>query len=186
MGVSKLFRDIWNFMRRPFEDCTSCTDVLDPYYYSKTSPGVRRDPPKFDRACWENDLKYDFSLSRPPPSFQSPSDRRGYTLSGSSSFSDPLSYSEDEDRIEFLFYGGSEVLTPLSSERLVSGYRTDLISKPTKTTSQPQINHEIPCFFSPRDTPLRSPLTAPIYSPHLFKITEQRRNSKHRNWLHHR
>ncbi|KAG6960624.1 hypothetical protein JG688_00009507 [Phytophthora aleatoria] len=37
----------------------------------------------------------------------------------------------------------------------------------------PSQSHEMPCFFSPRDTPLKSPILAPIYSSHLFQIREQ-------------
>ncbi|KAK1943400.1 hypothetical protein P3T76_004796 [Phytophthora citrophthora] len=110
MGVSDFFQDVWDFMCRPFEDCKSCTevldDVLDPYYYSKTSPGVRRVPPTFDRARWDNDLKYDFSLSRPPPS-QSPANSRVvFTLSRSRSHSASRSFEEEDQQIQFLFYSG--------------------------------------------------------------------------------
>ncbi|ETN15071.1 hypothetical protein PPTG_07275 [Phytophthora nicotianae INRA-310] len=171
---------MWDFLRRPFEDCKSYCDVLDPYYYSKTSPGVRRNPPKFDRACWENDLKYDFSLSRPPPSFQSSSSgRMQFTLSRSRSQSRSASVlheEEEEQQVQFLFYGGSDISTPVSVGKLCSsGYRSDVICTPMRLVSQPpRISHEIPCFFSPRDTPMMSPMSAPIYSPHLFQINEQR------------
>ncbi|KAL3663308.1 hypothetical protein V7S43_011717 [Phytophthora oleae] len=189
MGVSDFFQDVWDFMCRPFEDCKSCTevldDVLDPYYYSKTSPGVRRIPPKFDRACWDNDLKYDFSLSRPPPSSHSPANSRVVvTLSRSRSLSASRSYEEEDQQIQFLFYSGSDISTPMLTERLCSsGYRSDAISRQLQPISEPpRLSREIPCFFSPRNTPLMSPMSAPIYSPHLFKISEQRGRNQSRHY----
>ncbi|KAG1710022.1 hypothetical protein DVH05_017031 [Phytophthora capsici] len=184
MGVSDFFQDVWDFVCRPFEDCKSCSEVLDnvldPYYYGKTSPGVRRTPPTFDRTRWDNDLKYDFSLSRPPPS-QSPANSRVvFPLSRSRSLSASRSLEEDE-QIQFLFYSGSDIST---SDRLCSsGYRSDAISRPLQPiTEPPRLSHEIPCFFSPRDAPLMAPMSAPIYSPHLFMISEQRGRSPSRHY----
>lgn len=202
MGLSEFFHSVWDFVRRPFEECTSCCDVLDPDYYRKTSPGVRRTPQMFDR--WENDVKYDFTRSRPPSSLPPSSSShvrltQRSTSSGSGSRSgSPLNYSysyyeeeEGERQVQFLFYGGSDPPTPTSAGGLyLNGYRSDMISnyvQPVEPMSpasieSPRINHEMPCFFSPRDMP-QSPMSAPIYSPHLFKITEQRtrRNSGYYN-----
>ncbi|EGZ24497.1 hypothetical protein PHYSODRAFT_554653 [Phytophthora sojae] len=213
MGLSEFFRDLWDLVRSPFEDCTSCCDVLDPDYYRKTSPGVRRTPQMFNR--WDHDVKFDVGSNPPsrlPPSFSfSPvissshagRTQRSFTspasLSGSSPSSgsgsasrsqSPSSYSyeeEDERQVQFLFYGGSDPPTPTGGGAYPSGYRSDMISKyiqPTEPISpasiaSPRISHEMPCFFSPRTTPT-SPMSAPIYSPHLFKITEQRtRNAEY-------
>ncbi|KAG1703973.1 hypothetical protein DVH05_006979 [Phytophthora capsici] len=197
MGVSGFFRYIWDLVRQPFEDCTSCCDVLDPDYYRKTSPGVRRSPQMFNR--WEYDVKMELTPSNPPtrPPFQSsnvdktPESRevQSKTLSSSgsrsgSSANSPLNYSyeeEDERQVQFLFYGGSDPPTPNSVGGLhQNGYRSDMISNyvepmsPAASIESPRISHEMPCFFSPRNTPIQSPMSAPIYSPHLFKIAEQR------------
>eukprot|EP00644_Phytophthora_capsici_P010825 jgi/Phyca11/104436/e_gw1.9.575.1 len=168
MGVSGFFRYIWDLVRQPFEDCTSCCDVLDPDYYRKTSPGVRRSPQMFNR--WEYDV-------------QSKTLSSSGSRSGSSANS-PLNYSyeeEDERQVQFLFYGGSDPPTPNSVGGLhQNGYRSDMISNyvepmsPAASIESPRISHEMPCFFSPRNTPIQSPMSAPIYSPHLFKIAEQR------------
>ncbi|KAG6619918.1 uncharacterized protein IUM83_05693 [Phytophthora cinnamomi] len=208
MGLGEFFRNVWDFVCSSFEDCTSCCDVLDPDYYRKTSPGVRRTPQMFNR--WDNDVKYDFGGHPPsrapsslPPvssspvgrtlrSFTSPSSMSGSAGSSSGSASrsqSPSSYSyeeEDERQVQFLFYGGSDPPTPTGGT-YPSGYRSDMISKyvqPVEPASpafiaSPRINHEMPCFFSPRTTPT-SPMSAPIYSPHLFRITEQRtRNTEY-------
>ncbi|EEY57463.1 uncharacterized protein PITG_00012 [Phytophthora infestans T30-4] len=170
MGLSEFFHSVWDFVCRPFEDCTSCCDVLDPDYYRKTSPGVHRSPQMFNR--WEHGVKYNITSSRPPSS-------------GSRSDS-PSNYSyeeeEEERQVQFLFYGGSDPPTPTSVGDLYpsGGYRSDMISNyvepmsPAASIESPRISHEMPCFFSPRNTPLQSPMSAPIYSPHLFKISEQR------------
>jgi hypothetical protein len=191
MGLSGFFHYVWDLVRRPFEDCTSCCDVLDPDYYRKTSPGVHRTPQQFNR--WEKDVKYDFTASRPPSSLPPSSSshagvmtQRSKTSSSSRSDS-PMNYSYEEEEdgqqhLQFLFYGGSDPPTPTSTGGgvRVHGYRSDMISnyvQPVEPISpaaipSPRINHEMPCFFSPRNTP-QSPMTAPIYSPHLFRITEQ-------------
>ncbi|KAE8877089.1 hypothetical protein PF005_g22967 [Phytophthora fragariae] len=197
MGVSEFFHNLWDLVRRPFEDCTSCCDVLDRDYYRKTSPGVRRTPQMFNR--WDYDVKFDVG-SHPPSRLPSslppvPNSYEGRTQrsftspcsgSGSSSASrsmSPSSYSYDEEendderQMQFLFYGGSDPPTPTGGA-YPSGYRSDMISKYVEPMSpasiaSPRINHEMPCFFSPRTTPT-SPMSAPIYSPHLFKINEQR------------
>ncbi|KAH7477322.1 hypothetical protein PRIC1_001332 [Phytophthora ramorum] len=187
MGVSEFFHSVWDLLRRPFEECTSCCDVLDPNYYRKTSPGVRRSPQMFNRF---NDVKYDFSKSRPPSSLPPSSSnshaditQRSNMSSGSGSRSaSPMNYSyeeeEEERHVQFLFYGGSDPPTPTSAGG-PGGYRSDMISNYVEPISpaafaSPRINHEMPCFFSPRNTPAQSPMSAPIYSPHLFKIAEQR------------
>ncbi|KAG7376317.1 hypothetical protein PHYPSEUDO_013767 [Phytophthora pseudosyringae] len=199
MGVSGFFQYVWDLVRRPFENCTSCCDVLDPDYYRKTSPGVRRTSPMFNR--WEHDVKYNLTPSRPPsqlpPFSSSPTvgktqgsrEHQSKTLSSSGSRSgsrsdSPSDYSyeeEDERQVQFLFYGGSDPPTPTSAGGLYSnGYRSDMISNyveprsPAASIESPRISHEMPCFFSPRDVAAQSPMSAPIYSPHLFKITEQR------------
>ncbi|KAG6951880.1 hypothetical protein JG688_00013539 [Phytophthora aleatoria] len=199
MGLSDFLHSVWDFVCRPFEDCTSCCDVLDPDYYRKTSPGVRGTPQMFNR--WEHDVKYNLTPSRPPsslPQYASTHvgeelqsrEHQSKTLSSSGSRSgshsdSPSNYSyeeEDERQVQFLFYGGSDPPTPTSAGGLncLNGYRSDMISNyvepmsPAASIESPRINHEMPCFFSPRDTPLQSPMSAPIYSPHLFKITEQR------------
>ncbi|OWZ07457.1 hypothetical protein PHMEG_00020145 [Phytophthora megakarya] len=189
MGLSEFFSRVWDFVCQPFEDCTSCCDVLDPDYYRKTSPGVRRAPEMFNR--WEHDVKYDYTHSRPPSSLPSSTKSHGgavhqsKTLSSSGSRSasssdtpSRYSYEEDERQVQFLFYGGSDPPTPTSGNLCPNGYRSDMISNYVEPMSpasieSPRINHEMPCFFSPRDTPLHSPMSAPIYSPHLFRITEQ-------------
>uniref|UniRef100_M4B5F9 Uncharacterized protein n=1 Tax=Hyaloperonospora arabidopsidis (strain Emoy2) TaxID=559515 RepID=M4B5F9_HYAAE len=203
MGVSEVLYAIGHFVCRPFSDCSSCVDVLDRSYYSKTSPGVYASPQMFNR--WENDVKHGYTRSRPLPSRLPPpppprTRKKGLTKRSTSSSSRPRSESssnnpsyysfEDEEerdrRVQFLFYGGSDPPTPTSRGGLAAstGYRSDMISDAVSLTSirSPQINHEIPCFFSPRDTP-RSSVSASMYSPHVFKITEQkqRRNARLRS-----
>ncbi|KAF4039904.1 hypothetical protein GN244_ATG07849 [Phytophthora infestans] len=196
MGLSEFFHSVWDFVCRPFEDCTSCCDVLDPDYYRKTSPGVHRSPQMFNR--WEHGVKYNITSSRPPSSLPAFSrshvgtrEQQSKTLSSSGSRSgsrsdSPSNYSyeeeEEERQVQFLFYGGSDPPTPTSVGDLYpsGGYRSDMISNyvepmsPAASIESPRISHEMPCFFSPRNTPLQSPMSAPIYSPHLFKISEQR------------
>ncbi|CAH0482176.1 unnamed protein product [Peronospora belbahrii] len=191
MGLSVFFQRVWDLVRRPFEDCTSCCDVIDPDYYRKASPGVHRTPRMYDH--WERDVKY-FTQSRPPLSrSSSTSSRVGLTKrstsSGSRSRSDTpsnCSYSYDKEeagdrQVQFLFYGGSDYPTPAGG-LCTSGYRSDMISHYVRPMMEsmspvliksPRINHEMPCFFSPRNAP-QSPMFAPIYSPHLFTITEHR------------
>ncbi|CAI5724537.1 unnamed protein product [Peronospora effusa] len=190
MGMSRFFQSVWDLVRRPFVDCTSCYDILDPDYYRETSPGVYTTPQMFNH--WEHDVKQDFLMqSRYQSSLSlSPSTHVGLaqnsTSSSSRSRSDsplnsPYSYYNKEERdmhVQFLFYGGSDHLTRSLNS---SGYRSDMISnhalsmKPMSPAviESPRINHEMPCFFSPRDT-LQSPMSAPMYSPYIFKITEQR------------
>ncbi|KAF1785702.1 hypothetical protein GQ600_9745 [Phytophthora cactorum] len=177
MGLSDFLHSVWDFVCRPFEDCTSCCDVLDPDYYRKTSPAR---------------LKYNLTPSRPPssiPQYASTHvgeelqsrEHQSKTLSSSGSRSgshsdSPSNYSyEEEDERQ-----RSPTPTSAGGLNYLNGYRSDMISNyvepmsPAASIESPRINHEMPCFFSPRDTPLQSPMSAPIYSPHLFKITEQR------------
>lgn len=190
MGISGFFRYVWDVVRRPFTECTdcvSCYEMCDPDYYRKTSPGVRRTPQMFDR--WDRDVKYDFTQERPVSSNAPPSSTHSHVvLTQHSKASSGSTYSyeeEDERQVQFLFYGGSDPPTPTSAGGHYSnGYRSDMISGYTQPAeprspamiASPHISHEMPCFFSPRNAP-QSPMSAPIYSPHLFKISEQRRST---------
>ncbi|CAI5733993.1 unnamed protein product [Hyaloperonospora brassicae] len=198
MGVSDVLYTIGHFLCRPFADCSSCCDVLDRHYYYKTSPGGHTSPQMFNR--WPTDVKHTAKRSRPLPSRPPVSKTHvGVTKRSTSSSSrarsesssnNPSSsnYDDDDERdrhVQFLFYGGSDPPTPTSRGGLASvGYRSDLISDTGSRApiQSPQINREIPCFFSPRQTP-RSSLSMSMYSPHVFKITEHqtRRNARYRS-----
>ncbi|CAI5737535.1 unnamed protein product [Peronospora destructor] len=187
MRLSGFFQNVWDLVRRSFEDCTSCCDMLDPDYYRKTSPGVYTTPQMFNH--WDHDVKHDFTQSRYQSSLSlstssqvdltQNSTSSGSRLCADSSSNNPYYNKERNRRVQFLFYSGS--VRPSSTGGLYSsGYRSDMISndalsmQPTSPAAikLPRINHDMPCFFSPRDT-LQSPMSAPIYSPHIFKITEQ-------------
>ncbi|RLN65822.1 hypothetical protein BBJ28_00012082 [Nothophytophthora sp. Chile5] len=186
--MPKCLTYLWNLLRRPFQDCTNCYVVCDSDYYRNASPGVRQPPQQLDR--WDRDVKYDFTQANRPVSSNAPSSggRPGTTHRSKTSSDSYYSYEEDEQPgVQFLFYGGSDPPTPTSAAGILQGgYRSDMISNYNHTLAtepmspaalvSPRISHEIPCFFSPRNTP-QSPLSTPLYSPHLFRITEQRRSS---------
>ena len=184
MGLLTFFQSVWDLVRWPIENCTSCCDILDPDYYCKTSPGVYTTSQMFNH--WEHDVKHDFTRHQ---SSLSPSSSSHVSLTQHSTSSDSRSRSdapsnnsysyckEARDRqVQFLFYGGSDHPTATGGLHS-SGYRSDMISnyalsmEPMSPAAieSPRINHEIPCFFSPQ-----SPMSAPIYSPYIFRTPEQR------------
>lgn len=179
--LSRWWDSFTEFLRHPFRDCYNMCDLERPFGASPGSPGVTVLPQHFPRM--DRDLKYDFTAGPISSSAASKSSPARSTRSKTSSDSF-LSYDDPYDQpTQFLFYCGSDPLTPTSAQLAArNGLKTDTISGYTPTAgaepqvhtplASPRISHQIPVFFSPRNAPT-SPAAAPLYSPHLFRITER-------------
>lgn len=191
---TELWENVTEFFSRPFRDCYNMCDVVErPFGGPPGSPGVQVLPQHFPRMDRDQDLKYD--LSAGPISSSSAISNASHHSSGRSKTSSDSFYSYEDpydQPTQFLFYCGSEPLTPNSAQiaasRAANGMRSDAISitpyvlgvpneepvTPRQPIVSPSISHQIPVFFSPRNAPLSSPGgPMPMYSPHLFRITEQ-------------
>ncbi|CEG40650.1 uncharacterized protein PHALS_10836 [Plasmopara halstedii] len=188
--MSRFIRILWDLVCQPFEYCRNCCDVLDPAYYRKMSPGGRRNPQMFN--CWDND-KNTLTPSYPTSSFPTLSssnleyscranDNKFITLSTSrsrsvsSTPSESAHEEEGENQLHFLFYGGSDSLSP---KAVGKRYRRDIISdcqeptSPVVSIESPRIDHKMPCFFSSTIAPLQFPMSDSIYSANLLGDIDQ-------------
>lgn len=190
-----MFSELWDrvteFFSRPFRDCTNMCDIVErPFGGAPGSPGVQVLPQHFPRMDRDRDLKYDLSAGPISSSSQVSNASRSGSSRSKTSNDSFYSYDDPYDQpTQFLFYCGSESLTPSSAEAAAraasNGWRSDAISTtpyvlglqnegpatPRTPIVSPSISHQIPIFFSPRNAPT-SPAAVPMYSPHLFRITE--------------